>query len=46
MYYLASPAGKLQRMTDFNRETAALDLGKTETIHRDCEAFHMDGVVT
>ena len=46
MYYLASPDAKLQRMTDFNRETAALDLGKSETIHWDCDTFHMDGVVT
>ncbi len=46
MYYLASPDAKLQRMTDFNRETGALDLGKSETIQWDCDAFHMDGVVT
>ena len=46
MYYLASPDSKPERLTDFNRDTAALELGKSETIHWDCDAFHMDGVVT
>jgi dipeptidyl aminopeptidase/acylaminoacyl peptidase len=46
MYYLASADAKPRRMTDFNRDTAALELGKTETIHWDSDAFHMDGVVT
>jgi dipeptidyl aminopeptidase/acylaminoacyl peptidase len=46
MYYLASPDAKPQRMTDFNHETAALDLGRSETISWDCDTFHVDGVVT
>jgi dipeptidyl aminopeptidase/acylaminoacyl peptidase len=46
MYYLASPNSKPQRMTDFNRDTAALELGKSEAIQWDCDSFHMDGVVT
>jgi len=46
IYYLASPDAKPRRITDFNRDTAALQLGKTETIQWDCDAFHMDGVVT
>ena len=46
VYYLASPESKAQRLTDFNRETAALELGRSETIQWDCDGFHMDGVVT
>jgi dipeptidyl aminopeptidase/acylaminoacyl peptidase len=46
VYYLPSADAKPQRITDFNRETAALELGKSETIQWDCDAFHMDGVVT
>jgi len=46
MYYLASADAKPQRMTDFNRETAALELGRSETVQWDSDAFHMDGVVT
>jgi dipeptidyl aminopeptidase/acylaminoacyl peptidase len=46
MYYMASPDAKPQRMTDFNHETAALDLGRSETIDWDCDTFHVDGVVT
>ena len=47
LYYLASVAGTVKRLTDFNQEVAALDLGKTETIEWDGpNGFHMDGVVT
>lgn len=46
MYYLASPDSKPQRMTDFNRDIASLELGKSETMDWDCDGFHMDGVVT
>ena len=46
MYYLASATSTPMRMTDFNRETAVLELGKSETIQWDCDSFHMDGVVT
>jgi dipeptidyl aminopeptidase/acylaminoacyl peptidase len=46
VYYLASSESKPQRLTDFNQATAALELGKTETIHWGCDSFHMDGVVT
>jgi dipeptidyl aminopeptidase/acylaminoacyl peptidase len=46
LYYLASKDAKIERLTDVNRETAALDLGKSETIEWDCDGFHMDGVVT
>ena len=31
LYYLASPDAKPKRLTDFNHEIAALDLGRTDT---------------
>jgi dipeptidyl aminopeptidase/acylaminoacyl peptidase len=46
LYYLASPEAPVQRLTEFNRDTAALELGRTETVRWDCENFHMDGVLT
>jgi dipeptidyl aminopeptidase/acylaminoacyl peptidase len=47
LYYLASAAAPVRRLTDFNREIAALELGKTETIEWDGpNGFHMDGVIT
>jgi dipeptidyl aminopeptidase/acylaminoacyl peptidase len=46
LYYLASPDGKPERITDFNHEVAALELGRTETVRWECEGFHTDGVVT
>jgi dipeptidyl aminopeptidase/acylaminoacyl peptidase len=47
LYYIPSAAGPVKRLTDFNQEVAALDLGKTETIDWDGpDGFHMDGVVT
>lgn len=47
LYYLASPSGPVKRLTDFNQEIAALELGKTETIEwTGPDNLHMDGVVT
>ena len=46
LYYLTSPSTKVDRLTNFNAEIAALELGATETINWDFENFHMDGVVT
>ncbi len=46
VYYLASPEAKPERLTDYNRETAALELGREETVKWENEGFHMDGVVT
>ena len=47
LFYLSSPAGPVKRLTDFNREVAALELGKTETIEWDGpNGFRQDGVVT
>ena len=46
LYYIANPESQPQRLTEFNRATAALELGRTETVQWDCDGFHMDGVVT
>jgi len=46
LYYLPSPTSAPQRITDFNREVASVELGRTETVEWDCDKFHMDGVVT
>ncbi len=46
VYYLPASNSKPQRMTDFNAETGKLELGKSETIHWECDSFPMDGVVT
>jgi dipeptidyl aminopeptidase/acylaminoacyl peptidase len=46
LYYLASPASAPQRMTEFNKDTSALELGRTETVRWENEGFHIDGVVT
>jgi dipeptidyl aminopeptidase/acylaminoacyl peptidase len=47
VYYLASAAGPVKRLTDFNQAVAALELGKTETVEWDGpNGFHDDGVVT
>ena len=47
LYYLASPAGPVRRLTDFNKAVAALDLGRTETIEWDGpDGLRQDGVLT
>ena len=46
LYYLPSPTSTPQRITDFNREVASVEMGRTETVEWDCDKFHMDGVVT
>jgi dipeptidyl aminopeptidase/acylaminoacyl peptidase len=46
LYYLRSAEAKPERLTDFNHETAALELGRTETLEWDGDGFHMDGVLT
>jgi dipeptidyl aminopeptidase/acylaminoacyl peptidase len=46
LYYLPSPTSAPQRITDFNREVASVEMGRTETVEWDCDKFHMDGVVT
>ena len=46
LYYIASPTSQPQRFTDLNRDTAALELGRSETVKWDSDNFHIDGVVT
>jgi dipeptidyl aminopeptidase/acylaminoacyl peptidase len=36
----------VERLTDYNRETSTLELGRSETVQWDSDGFHMDGVVT
>ena len=46
IYYLASPDAAPARLTSFNAATAALELGRTETIAWRNDGFNLDGVVT
>lgn len=47
LYYLPSAAGPVRRLTDFNQEVAALELGKSETIDWEGpNGLRMDAVVT
>ncbi|MBM3812504.1 MAG: S9 family peptidase [Acidimicrobiia bacterium] len=47
VYYLASPDSRPERLTDFQREIAALDLGKTESMQwKGADGFAMDAVLT
>src|SRR5438132_4094909 len=45
LYILDSPASKPRRLTDFNRELAALELGRVETIRWQNEGFEENGVL-
>jgi len=46
LYYLASPAAKTKRLTDFNHEIAALNLGRTDTFEwKGPDGFAEDGIV-
>lgn len=46
LYYLASPDAKPKRLTDFNHEVAALDLGRTDGFEwKGPDGFAEDGVV-
>ena len=46
LYYLASADTKLKRLTDFNHEFAALDLGRTESFGwKGPDGFAEDGIV-
>jgi dipeptidyl aminopeptidase/acylaminoacyl peptidase len=46
LYYLPSPAGSPRRLTDFNKEVAARDLGQVETITwKGPDDFEEDGVL-
>jgi dipeptidyl aminopeptidase/acylaminoacyl peptidase len=46
LYYIASPESQVERLTDYNRATTTLELGRSETVRWDNDGFHMDGVVT
>ncbi len=47
LYYLASPDATPKRLTDFNHEIAALDLGRTDTFEwKGPNGFAEDSVVT
>lgn len=47
LYYLASADAKPKRLTDFNHEIAALDLGRTDTFGwKGADGFAEDSVVT
>jgi len=47
LYYLASPDAKPKRLTDFNHEIAALDLGRTDTFEwKGPDGFAEDSVVS
>lgn len=46
LYYLASPSATPKRLTEFNQQIAALDLGRTETFEwRGPDDFAEDGIV-
>src|SRR5262249_55134265 len=46
LYYLSSPTASARRLTDFNKDIAALDLGKVETITwKGPDGFAEDGVL-
>ena len=46
LYYLASADAKAKRLTDFNHEIAALDLGRADTLEwKGPDGFAEDGVV-
>jgi dipeptidyl aminopeptidase/acylaminoacyl peptidase len=46
LYYLSSPGATPKRLTDFNHDIAALDLGRTETFTwQGPNRLHEDGVV-
>ncbi|MHB1798444.1 MAG: S9 family peptidase [Vulcanimicrobiaceae bacterium] len=46
IYYLASPHGKPQRMTDYNAATAGLNLGRVRPVAWTFAGYHEDGVLT
>jgi dipeptidyl aminopeptidase/acylaminoacyl peptidase len=47
LFFLASPESELERLTDFNAQVTALDLGKREPIRwRGADDLDMDGILT
>ncbi len=46
LYYLASPDAKPKRLTDFNHQIAALDLGRTDSVEwKGPDGYAEDGIV-
>ena len=46
LYYLASPTAAPRRLTDFNHETAAMALGRMETVGWTSDKLHPNGILT
>ncbi|HEV2288956.1 MAG TPA: S9 family peptidase [Candidatus Acidoferrales bacterium] len=46
LYYMTSPGTAPKRLTNYNAETAALDLGKAQSIEWQADGFPEDGVLT
>ena len=46
LYYLASPTAAPRRLTDFNHETAALALGRMETVEWASDQLRPNGILT
>ncbi|WP_210518543.1 alpha/beta hydrolase family protein [Hymenobacter terricola] len=46
LYYLASPKSAPRRLTDFNHETAALALGRMETVDWTSDNLRPNGILT
>lgn len=46
LYYMANPSAPLKKLTGFNDEIAAMNLGKTETVRWELEGFKHSGSLT
>lgn len=46
LYYMSSTSSKPRRLTDFNGQIAAMNLGKVEKVEWTNDGFSMDGVLT
>ncbi|MDP8980751.1 MAG: S9 family peptidase [Acidobacteriota bacterium] len=46
LYYMSSANKPVKRVTEFNKDIDALELGKTETLEWTFEGYHEDGVLT
>jgi dipeptidyl aminopeptidase/acylaminoacyl peptidase len=46
LHYLSSPTAKPRRLTDFNRETAALALGRMEAVEWTSDNLRPNGILT
>lgn len=46
LYYMTSADAMPKQLTNYDDETAALDLGKAQSIEWNAEGFHEDGILT